>query len=316
MRYEIKYCRAIFGDTIPLVSVAEGMAKHAATGYGSSKTVHGPTLKNAKRNFIELLLDAANSGALPVCASTGRAASVAKIVDGAAVPGLGDGFNTSERTIFALYARAKHLCDWGAANGHDFELVDVPAQEAVFDLKDEDGKVLKKDYFRGYVGTEQDESLCFTVRPILASATELRAPAPPAALANISAVPGIPAAPTQSNAPENGTAKAKLGRPRENHKKIAVLRKLIGVMIAGKSLNASSLPGSAADLLDACQRIERAQTGKAAVFGGATTPGTFDTWLRAAGYGMKVGRTPKKEKTYWTDLCVETQVKMSPDIFT
>ena len=123
------------------------------------------------------------------------------------------------------------------------------------------------------------------------------------------------ATPEHTSAPENGKVKARGGRPRVNGKKAEKLRRLIEAMTAGKTLNTCALPGSAANLLDACQRIEKARTGKAATFGGSTA-GTFDTLLKTAGYSVKKGRTPIGEKTYWTDLCVKTIGKMPVDVFT
>jgi hypothetical protein len=312
VRYTILYYSAIVGDRISLMCVAESMARHAATGYGKSKLgVHGPTLKNTLRTSIELLLDAANSGALTVCDINGRTASIAQIVNNYSQQVVQDGFNSSEQTMLALYSRAKHLSDWGATNGDEFEFVDRPAQEVECDLKDADGKVVEKGFYRGYIGTEQKEPFTGTVRPVLAPATELTASKPQAESASKSVAPVTPAA----NAPENGKTKARVGRPTVKHKKVAILSQIIGAMTAGKTLNTGSLPGSAADLFDACKRIERAQTGKATVFGAATLD-TFVTWLQQSGFSMKIGRTPNNEKTYWTDLCVQTMVKMPANIFT
>ena len=182
MHYKISYYSAIVGDRISLMSVAESMARHAATGYGKSKFgVHGPTLKNTLRTSIELLLDAANSGALTICDSRGCPASIAKIVNNSFLRVVQEGFSISEQTILALYSRAKHLSDWGATNGDEFEFVDRPAQELEFDLEDADGKVVEKGFYRGrYIGTEQKEPLQYTATPILASSTKLTASQPKA----------------------------------------------------------------------------------------------------------------------------------------
>jgi len=310
VHYTIPYYSAIFGDRISLMSVAESMARHAATGYGASKLgVHGPTLKNTLRTSIELLLDAANSGALIVCDSNGRTASIVQIVNNSLLRVAQDGFSSSEKTMLALHSRTKHLSDWGATNGDEFEFVDRPAQEVQFDLKDADGKVIEKGFYRGYIGSEQKEPFTGTVTPILASSTELTASKPQAEPASKSVA--TPAA----KASENGKTKARGGRPTVKHEKVAILSQIIGAMIAEEKLNTGSLPGSAADLFDACKRIERAQTGKANMFGAATLD-TFVTWLQQSGFSMKIGRTPNNEKTYWTDLCVQTMVKIPANIFT
>jgi len=67
--------------------------------------------------------------------------------------------------------------------------------------------------------------------------------------------------------------------------------------------------------LEACQRIEKINNLQGEkVFN--TTEDTFKTWLNAAGYGFKVGRTKKEESHYWTHLCVETMGKMKKSFFT
>jgi hypothetical protein len=303
MHYTINYQSAIIGGTIPLTYVAESMARHAASAYGKS-SLHGPTLENTRPACIELLLDAANKGALTVCDNTGRTACAADLVSATVLPDVQEGFSSSERAILALYVRAKHLCDWGGTNGYEFELVDVPAQEIVFDLKDENGKVIKKDYFRGYVGIG-------TSMPLARPAANLTASSLQAALVS---EPATQVAPIHPNAPKNDDAKARGGRPKVNHKKADILRRLIAVMTAEEKCDPGQLPGSAADLLDACKRIERTQTNKTAMFGRANAE-AFNTWLRATEYRIKIGRTRNDEKTYWTDLCVKTMGKIRPDIF-
>jgi len=104
------------------------------------------------------------------------------------------------------------------------------------------------------------------------------------------------------------------GRPKEIDKKADLLRKLISLMHTDKTLDPGALPGSVADFLDACQRIEKAKTNEINVF--STTKETIKTWLIAAGYRVKIGRTSKDEAKYWTRLCVETMGKIPPDVFT
>jgi hypothetical protein len=103
------------------------------------------------------------------------------------------------------------------------------------------------------------------------------------------------------------------GRPREINKKVCMLRQIITHMTAVKMIQLNVLPGSSADLLDACQRIEKAKTGRIKVF--KTTEGTFKKWLIAAGYRFKPGRTLKDEEKFWTKLCVDTMVNIPPDVF-
>ena len=112
---------------------------------------------------------------------------------------------------------------------------------------------------------------------------------------------------------EAEATKAKGGRPKAIDKKTKVLRKLITIMSTAKTIDLRALPGSSADLLDACGRIEKAKTGKTKLF--ATTEDTFKTWLNAAGYGFRVGRPSNDEANYWTHLCVETMAKIPPEVF-
>lgn len=120
--------------------------------------------------------------------------------------------------------------------------------------------------------------------------------------------------PSQPNAPENTKAKGKGGRPKSIEKKAAILRNLIEIMLDATVNDASALRGSAADLLDACQRIEKVHTKKSVVFGGVA-PNTFNMWLRHAGYGIKAGRTPADEGRYWTNLLPKVMGKVPGDVF-
>lgn len=118
---------------------------------------------------------------------------------------------------------------------------------------------------------------------------------------------------TITQAIENQGTAPKCGRPRTLGIKAKILHQLIVGMTQDNKIAPSQLPGSAADLLDACQRIERAKTGKTGIF--STTEDTFKTWLKHAGYGFKDGRTPKAEANYWSHLCVGTLGKIDEKIF-
>jgi hypothetical protein len=112
-------------------------------------------------------------------------------------------------------------------------------------------------------------------------------------------------------------AKAKVGRPKTVNKKANVVRQIIEAVekVAKRKFESNNLPGSAADLLNTCKRIEKAITDKTSLFGGATAD-TFNTWLKAAGYGFSSGRTPNAEDQYWAQLCVKTVVLITPEVFT
>lgn len=89
-------------NSIPLVDVAECLARHAASGYGSSK-LHEPTLRNTRRHSADNLLDAVARGQLIAhCA----------------------GDPTAPRDLSTLTVTTANLKAWGDANGDDF-LVDV-----------------------------------------------------------------------------------------------------------------------------------------------------------------------------------------------
>lgn len=119
---------------------------------------------------------------------------------------------------------------------------------------------------------------------------------------------------TAKTEPATISTRAKAGRPKEIDGKAQLVHRLIESMVVGKGLPPGALPGSAADLLDACKRIEKAKTGQNKVF--STTEDTFKTWVKAAGYGFKTGRPVETELGYWVRLCVETMGNITIDIFT
>lgn len=125
-----------------------------------------------------------------------------------------------------------------------------------------------------------------------------------------------PAAEVQT-APVKTTAKG--GRPKTINKKANAVRQIIEAFekTAGIKFSSNDLPGSAADLLDSCQRMEKAKTNKGTVFGTSKNSlDKFNTWLKAAGYGFSPGRTLDTENNYWTKLCPETMALITPEVFT
>lgn len=151
MIYTLKVPTAMCGNTIPLIKVAEAMARHAASGNGTLP-LHGPTLKNARQSKIGLLLHDARRGALTVCNIEGHVLPVADIVGAADLTDVLKNFDSNSRTILALYVRVKHLQDWGDANGDEFHIEDSPVEVIEFDLTNEHGEIIKKGYYRGSVG--------------------------------------------------------------------------------------------------------------------------------------------------------------------
>lgn len=126
-----------------------------------------------------------------------------------------------------------------------------------------------------------------------------------------------PPAPAIGVQPIPVKAKAKGGRPKTIDKKANAVRQIIEAFekVAKRKFESDALPGSAADLLNTCKRMEKAQTKKNFLFGG-TTANAFNTWLHAAGYGFSPGRTPDVEGQYWTQLYVKTIGLITPEIFT
>jgi hypothetical protein len=135
------------GDLVPLVSVAEAMARHAATGYGR-QSFHRPTFDNVLQQRIALLLGAARTGELSVLDAAGLPIEPGILgVDGAVDAG------QVPFALLRLCASKRHLEQWGEARGDKFLFADAKPQLVEFDLRDASGRVLVKDYYRGYVGT-------------------------------------------------------------------------------------------------------------------------------------------------------------------
>lgn len=104
-----------------------------------------------------------------------------------------------------------------------------------------------------------------------------------------------------------------VGRPKTTNKNAQILKNLIESMTIDIEVTPNKLAGSAKDLLDACQRIEKAQSNKRKIF--QITLPTFNSWLKLTGYSFKTGRTLANERNYWTRLCVKTMGKIPNDIF-
>nr|WP_314622892.1 hypothetical protein [uncultured Noviherbaspirillum sp.] len=149
MQYTLRRHVELGGDTIPLLAVAEGMARHAASAFGTG-SIHHPTLKNTREIYSALLTDAATRGLLTVCDTIGR------ILPPGEVEAMHKSFTSSSEFLVTLFVRSKHLIDWGSANGDEFNVEEVPAEEIVFDLKNDKSEIVKKGYFRGFIGIVSD----------------------------------------------------------------------------------------------------------------------------------------------------------------
>jgi hypothetical protein len=174
--YTLRVPTAIYGDLIPLFCVAERMACHAASGYGTLP-LHGPTLKSLQLIHNKSLLSAARTGRLPVCNQAGYQGTVDEIIEAAKNSGglfecrqylvepdweklhrdnppmvgidvgdftgidLGATETDWDMTyLLSLYVRKQHLIDWGNDNGDVFHIVDMPVDVFEFGPKDEHGE--------------------------------------------------------------------------------------------------------------------------------------------------------------------------------
>ena len=152
MKYSVRVWTAQHGDAVPLTYVAQAMARHAASGFGHF-SIHGQTLVEMRPEFEAQLFDAANKGKLKVCDSLGRVASASEIIAAAAIPK----DSRVDLVLGHLYAKTKHLLEWGAENGDDFEFVETPGKMSQYDLASASGEVLEGDYYRGTVGGGESE---------------------------------------------------------------------------------------------------------------------------------------------------------------
>lgn len=166
MEYRVRVWSALHGHVVPLLYVAEAMAKRAATSYGTN-TLHGPTLKNLRPERVRLLWDAAMSGQLTVCDSQGRIASATELVETARASAAELAGDASEAPIDAenilpfLFAKRQHLIEWGKASGDVFLFVETPGTVVVSDLKsyteDGFGKVIEAGYHHSSEGGGESE---------------------------------------------------------------------------------------------------------------------------------------------------------------
>lgn len=166
MEYRVRVWSAMHEHVVPLRYVAEAMARHAATGYGTL-TLHWPTLKNLRPIRAELLLDAAMSGQLTVCDSQGRIASATELVETARASAAELAGDASEAPIDAenilpfLHAKRQHLIEWGKASGDVFLFVETPGTVVDSDLRNFTeagyGEVIEPGYHRSFAGGGESE---------------------------------------------------------------------------------------------------------------------------------------------------------------
>ena len=256
-----------FSSAFSLERVAIELATSAAT-LCRTHSFHEPTYLALLPGHKTDLLTAARSGRLIVCNLRGAIGTAVEIIEAEknAVDSPVENRDTDsdEAHLCILCTTVKCLNDWGQYTGNTFALVDVPVDVIDFDLLDADRKVFEAGYFRGTVGRPDQ-----IVRPdsTFEANENLSAEAPQSGLD------------TSTGRPITNVSG---GRPKEIGKKAEVIRKLIAIMTAGKKIDSTALPGSPADLLDACERIAKSKPDKAISF--KVTEETFKTWLNAAGY--------------------------------
>ena len=166
MEYRVRVWSAVQGNVVALVKVAEAMAKRAATLHGTL-TLHEPTLKNLRPERVRLLWEAAMSGQLTVCDSHGRVASAAELIETASasvavVAGAASSASmTAENALICLFARQKHLIEWGETSGDVFLFVETPGTLVNSDLRNFTeagfGEVIEAGYWIGALGGGESE---------------------------------------------------------------------------------------------------------------------------------------------------------------
>ena len=85
MEYVVAINRPKRGDIIPVIDVAEAMAKHASTAYGE-RTMHSPTLDAIRPQRVEMLMAAAKHGAIKVCSNDGAMGDAEALIQASPLP--------------------------------------------------------------------------------------------------------------------------------------------------------------------------------------------------------------------------------------
>ena len=131
MEYVVAINRPKRGDIIPLIDVAEAMAKHASTAYGE-RTMHSPTLDAIRPQRVEMLMAAAKHGAIKVCSNDGAMGDAEALIQASPLPQFFsiEGVATSE--ILALHVTSQHLAEWGKATGNTFQVVNINGKSVEF----------------------------------------------------------------------------------------------------------------------------------------------------------------------------------------
>ena len=166
MEYRVRVWSAVEGNVVALVSVAEAMAKRAATLHGTLP-LHGPTLKNLRPERVRLLWDAAMCGELTVCDNQGHVATATALIgtERASIAEFAGAASsasiTAENTLHYLFARQQDLIKWGETSGDLFLFVETPGTLVNSDLINFTeagfGEVIKAGYHRSAEGGGESE---------------------------------------------------------------------------------------------------------------------------------------------------------------
>ena len=151
MEYVVAINRPKRGDIIPLIDVAEAMAKHASTAYGE-RTMHSPTLDAIRPQRVEMLMAAAKHGAIKVCSNDGAMGDAEALIQASPLPQFFsiEGVATSE--ILALHVTSQHLAEWGKATGNTFQVVNINGKSVEFGPLTLQLDGTEAGHYLGYVG--------------------------------------------------------------------------------------------------------------------------------------------------------------------
>lgn len=157
MQYSINVQVAMHGDLIPLASVADVMARHAASGYGKLP-FHRRTFHQLITSGSESLLNAARQGRLIVADAAGCIRPCNEILEDAVLPPPQEGGSLAARQIICLFVKAAHLTKWAESNGDEFQIVEIESEVIEFDLKNSNGEIIEKGFYRGVIGNGSERA--------------------------------------------------------------------------------------------------------------------------------------------------------------
>lgn len=136
MKYEISVSRAACGDLIPLVLVAEAIAKLEATSYGTLP-LHVPTLESSRASCLRSLYEDAKEGRLEVCTGAGVRIPASRLNHSQQVTKSESDQPSTEP--YELWVKEALLKKWAEANGDAIEISDTQSDAVEFGSELADG---------------------------------------------------------------------------------------------------------------------------------------------------------------------------------